>query len=62
MSRALLSVRRSEVGAVFVGDPDVAEIAEGDLTFGIGGMAEHLHLAEGQDREQGCEKENFAHG
>ncbi len=36
--------------AVFIGDPDVAEIAEGDFAFGVSGMAEKFHLRLGEHR------------
>ena len=38
--------------AVFVGGPDVAEVTEGDLPFGIGGVAEQLDLGGRKDRHQ----------
>ena len=33
-----------DAAAVLVGDPEVAEVAEGDLAFGIGRVAEEFHL------------------
>ena len=44
-----------DVGAVLIGDPDIAEVAEGDLALGVSGVAEQLHL---RLRESGQQQRN----
>src|ERR1700721_2551263 len=52
-----------DVGAVLIGDPDVAQVAERNLAFGIGGMAQQLYLRLHQDGQQeySGRQESFSH-
>ena len=48
----------SDAGAVFIGNPDVSQVAERYLSLRIGGVAEEFHLRGGRATDSQSKKKN----